>query len=98
VKCKCGRDAMRFKDECGICEILRCQSPPGGTSTGWPMKSKAMGCHSDQVEEGNAFLAENGISHRDAHHESDGQLVLSSAKARKAVLKAKGMTDLNSFN
>lgn len=83
---------------CLLCDMFAAASPPGGTSTGWPMTSMAMGCHADQVREGNEFLAAQGISSREAHHTPDGKLQIESNAARKKVLKAKGLTDFGSFS
>lgn len=107
MKCeKCKKAAaLRGKNVCGICEVLEAQQPPGGTCTGWPMKSLSMAVHSEQAQEANQFLAANGISSREAYHEKDGTLVLESAKARKKVIAAKNKAmgtdkykDLSAFN
>jgi hypothetical protein len=97
VKCKkCG--GTIHDGTCKICEMLAEQAPPGGTCTGWPLESMSMAVHSEQAQEANQFLADNGISSREAYHKPDGKLVLESATARKKVMKAKGLTDLSAFN
>jgi hypothetical protein len=106
-KCaKCGGNLQH--DLCTLCEMFAEQSPPGGTCTGWPMKSQNMSVLPEQSLEANQHLAANGISSREAYYEKDGTLVMESAAARKKVLKSKkttlrggkevSMTDLNSFN
>lgn len=97
TKCKkCGGNVKL--DICLLCEMFEAQSPPGGTCTGWPMESTALGVCTDQVQEANEHLAANGISSREAYYKPDGKLEIQSKAARKKVLKSKGMIDLEDAN
>ena len=97
MKCdKCGGN-LRY-GLCRLCEMFAAASPPGGTCTGWPMKSMALGVGTDQVQEANEHLAANGISSREAIYQEDGSLEISSKAARKKVLQSKGMVDLEDAN
>lgn len=90
---------------CKLCEMFEAGSPPGGTCTGWPMKSRSMAVAKHQVQEANQFLSEYGITSREAMYEKDGTLTLESAKAKKKVIAARNkatgsdrLKDLSSFN
>ena len=93
---KCGGEI--HGDACKLCEMFAEQAPPGGTCTGWPMKSMSMGVLPSQVQEANEHLAANGIRPSEAVYEPDGRVTIHSAKAKKKVMKAKGMTDFSAFN
>lgn len=62
-KCRrCGGNRTKT-GKCNICEMLGQGAVPGGTqTTGWPMKSVAIGVHADQVEEANARNKRHGVN------------------------------------
>lgn len=60
---------------------------PAVGNLGYPRRSIAMGCHPSQVEEANAYYAENGVA---ARHYPDGDLHLPSRADQAKLVKLKG--------
>ncbi len=56
-----------------------------------PLNSLGLSVHREQAAEFNALYKERGIT--GAHHEANGDCVITSKKARNQVLKARGMRD-----
>lgn len=64
---------------------------PGGTPTrGWPIFSKALGVHPEQVQEANEHARRIGVP---TEHTKDGKAILTDRAHRKRYLKAMGFRD-----
>jgi len=60
-------------------------------SEGTPWKSQSCGCHPTQVKQFNEDMKRHGI--QCAHMHNDGTLECTSRKARKNVMKMRGLFD-----
>jgi hypothetical protein len=86
---KCGGTLQR--GTCNLCEMFETGATPGGTGpSGWPMVSKAMGVHRDQVGEANAEMARHGCGVR---YDPEGNAHVPDRGERKKALKIKGLHD-----
>jgi hypothetical protein len=92
MKCRtCGGE--RTADHCNLCDLFANGiSGTGHQPSCWPMKSLALGCHPNQVEEITARNRKHGVN---VSYDRFGRALIPDRGERKKLLKLEQLHDNN---
>lgn len=77
-----------------LCEMVIAGQPPASYGKGtWPMKSQAMACHPEQIQEMMTRNAQHGIT--GVSYDATGDAIISSPREKAKLMKLEGLRDRN---